>query len=238
MTASSTVEASPSQSPPSARTSTAPSVKAGSSAFAACLLEQAAGGLLGALDVGLVERVDAQETSGHGGGHLPQEQLRAERPGHLDLRAVWVHELVGAAGVVVLALTLQPHHRHVSTGAGDLGVVLGLDDDGQDPGALLAGALGDELLGPVGQPHDAGAVVQQDQLVAQRGGARHRDAEAQGRVGLVVGREDVGDGLGVVEQRLDVGPGQARGDQAEGRQRGVAAAHVGVGVDDAVAAVP
>jgi hypothetical protein len=66
-----------------------------------------------------------------------------------------VHELVGGPGLVVLALPLQPHDRHVRTGGGDLRVVLGLDDDGQDPGALLAGALGDELLGPVGQPHDA-----------------------------------------------------------------------------------
>ena len=67
-------------------------------------------------------------------------------------------------------------------------------------------------------------------------GAGHGRTEPQRRVGVVVGAEHVGDGLGVVEQRLDVGAGQAGRDQPERGQRGVAAADVGVGVDDAVAA--
>ena len=36
------------------------------------LVQQRASGLLGALDVGLVERVDAEQPAGGGGGHLPQ----------------------------------------------------------------------------------------------------------------------------------------------------------------------
>ena len=86
-----------------------------------------------------------------------------------------------------------------------------------------------------GRPHDARAVVDEDQLVAQRVGARHGRAEPQCRVGVVVGAQDVGDRLRVVEEGLDVGPGEPRGDQAEGCQGGVAPADVGVGVDDAVA---
>ena len=74
-----------------------------------------------------------------------------------------------------------------------------------------------------------------DELVAQRLGAGHRGAQAQRRVGVVVGGEQVGDRLGVVEQRLDVGAGQAARHQPERGERGVAPADVRVGVDDAVA---
>ena len=63
-------------------------------------------------------------------------------------------------------------------------------------------------------------------------GAGHRGAQAQRRVGVVVGGEQVGHRLGVVEQRLDVGAGQPARHEAEGGERGVAAADVGVGVDD------
>ena len=59
-----------------------------------------------------------------------------------------------------------------------------------------------------------------------------RRAQAQRGVALVVGGEQVGDGVGVVEQGADVGAGEAGGHEAEGGQRGVAPAHVGVGVDD------
>ena len=80
------------------------------------------------------------------------------------------------------------------------------------------------------EPHVLGAGVDEHELVAQRLGACHRRAQAQCRVGVVVGGEQVGDRLGVVEQGLDVGPGEAAGHQAEGGESGVAAADVGVGV--------
>ncbi len=69
-------------------------------------------------------------------------------------------------------------------------------------------------------------------------GACHGCAETQRRVGVVVGREEVGDRLGVVQERLDVDPGEPARDEAEGSQCGVATADVGVGVDDAVAGLP
>ena len=62
------------------------------------LVEQAAGGLLGALDVGLVERVDAEQAAGDGGGVLPEEQLGAEGAGDRDERAA-VAELLDRVGV-------------------------------------------------------------------------------------------------------------------------------------------
>ena len=106
-----------------------------------------------------------------------------------------------------------------------------IGDDGQDAGAVLAGGLGDELLGPVAEADVLGAVVDEHELVAQRVGAGHRGAEAQRRVGVVVGGEQVGHRLGVVEQGLDVGAGEAARHQAERGEGGVAATDVGVGVD-------
>ena len=116
-----------------------------------------------------------------------------------------------------------------------LGVVVALDDDGEHAGAVLAGGLGDQLLGPVGEPDDAGAVVDEHQLVAQRRRAADGRAEAQRRVGVVVGGEQVGHRLGVVEQRLDVDPGEPARDEPERGEGRVAAADSRVGVDDAVA---
>ena len=133
----------------------------------------------------------------------------------------------GGVGVVVGGD--QPHDGAVVVEVGRLGADR---DDRQDAGAVLAGRLGDELLGPGAEADVLGAVVDEHELVAQRLGARHRRAEAQRRVGVVVGGEQVGHRLGVVEQGLDVGTGEAARHQAEGREGGVAAADVGVGVDD------
>ncbi len=44
-------------------------------------VEQLAGRRLGALDVGLVEGVDAEQPPGDGRGGLPEDQLRAQRAG-------------------------------------------------------------------------------------------------------------------------------------------------------------
>ena len=50
-------------------------------------VEQPAGRLLGALDVGLVERVDAQQPAGGSGRDLPQQQLGAQGAADVDLGA-------------------------------------------------------------------------------------------------------------------------------------------------------
>ena len=76
--------------------------------------------------------------------------------------------------------------------AGGAGRVGGLDDDGQDAAALLAGGLGDELLGPVAEAVDAGAGVGEGQLVAAlRRSRAQRGAELQrgvARLGERAGR--------------------------------------------------
>ena len=89
-----------------------------------------------------------------------------------------------------------------------------------------------------GEPDDAGALVDEDQLVAARREASreqagHGRAEHEARVGRVVDRQQRGGGGGVGEQRGHVDPRQGAGHQAEGGEGRVAAADVGVGRDDA-----
>jgi hypothetical protein len=65
----------------------APSVKSAGSGLASARFEKSAGGLLCALDVGLVERVDAQDPAGDSRGDLPHQQLGPEGTADLDLGA-------------------------------------------------------------------------------------------------------------------------------------------------------
>ena len=57
----------------------------------------------------------------------------------------------------------------------------GLDHDGQDARALLAGRLGDQLLGPVGEADDAASRRRRCELVAQRVVPADRRAEHERR---------------------------------------------------------
>ena len=110
-----------------------------------------------------------------------------------------------------------------------------VEHDGQDAGALLAGGLGDELLGPVGESDDVRAVGDDRELVAQRRRGRDRGAEHEpGVLGAVDGEREL-DRLGLVEDLGDVGAGEPRRDEAERGERRVAAADGRVGVEHAVA---
>ena len=189
-------------------------------------VEQGAGRDLRGLHVGLVERVDAEQATGDGGGVLPDQELRAEGAADADL--------VGAVDEhVVSGVVDHAHQLQVGELVLQLGGVL-LEHDGQDALAELSGGLGDELLGPVGEADDVGAVGDDAELVAQGSGAGDGRAEDESRVRLVVDREAEGDGLGLVEQLADVDAGQAARHQAEGREGRVASADVGVGVEDPV----
>ena len=61
----------------------------------------------------------------------------------------------------------ESHDLDVGQVCLQLGCVL-VEHDGQDSGALLAGGLGDELLGPVGEADDVRTVGHDGELVAQR----------------------------------------------------------------------
>ena len=117
----------------------------------------------------------------------------------------------------------------------------GEEDDGQDAGAVLARRLRDELLDPVGQALDVGAVGDEPELVLACTGRvlRRRDGGAQ-RERRVLGAVDghlEQRGVGLVEQSADVCAGKSRGHQPERGQRRVSPADVGVGVEDVVAGV-
>ena len=113
----------------------------------------------------------------------------------------------GSAAVVVR----EVHDRDVVRRERDLGGGVVGDHDREQTGALLAGALRDQLLGPVGEADQPRALVDEHQLVAQRAGAGDRGAEPEPGVRLVVGGQQVRDRLGLVEQPADVGAGQAAG---------------------------
>ncbi len=113
--------------------------------------QRARGGLRG-LHVGLVEGVDAQHAPGDGGGVLPHDELRGERPADEDLALVVLAE-VELVGFVDDAHDLQVRGAAVQLGRD------GEKDDRQDAGAGLARGLGDQLFDPVRQPVDVRPVA-------------------------------------------------------------------------------
>ncbi len=189
------------------------------------VVEQAARGDLGGLHVGLVERVDLEQAARDGDGVLPREDLRAERAADDDL---------ALGRVVRVDVGDEPRDLQVGQVERQLGGV-GRQHDGQEARAELAGGLRDELLDPLAEAHDVRAVGDDAELVLERRGAGDRGAEHEARVRHVVDGELRGRGLRLVEQAADVGAGEAGRHQAERGQRAVAAAHVGVRVEDAVA---
>src|SRR5438094_8822501 len=107
---------------------------------------------LGLLDIGLVEGVDAQALAQLPRRVLPREELCAQ--------VEWVARELGDD------LRIRPALAH------------GIVDDGDDAAALLAAALGHELLDPVGEARDR-AWRPQHQLVPSCL-RRRRDARPEG----------------------------------------------------------
>ena len=189
---------------------------------AAAAVEDAVGVLLALRDVGLVERVDADQPAGDRRGVLPGQELRAERA--VD-RHVRVDPAAGHGVRPERAAVGDGEH----VGAGGAGAGGRLDDDRQDAAAVLAGGLGDQLLGPVAEADDAGAVGDQRHLVpAGQGRRAERRAQHERRVVARAGQGLV-ELLGLVEQLGHVDAGQRAGHQAERGERAVPAAHLGVG---------
>ena len=145
------------------------------------------------LDVGLVEGVDLEIRPGHCDRELPAEELGAER--------VWIRQVrlcrlpVGAVG---------PFARR-----------------GDEPLALLAGRLGDQLLGP--EPEATGGLGDAD-LVAPVAPAL-AEAAAELVAGIALARAArLAHLLGAFEQARRIGAHQHRGHDPEQREGRVAAA--------------
>ena len=103
-----------------------------------------------------------------------------------------------------------------------------LEVDRHDADAVLAGALGDELLGPRPERRDL-VVGQERQLVAAGAGERpdgepQRDARVRVRVRLAAGAEHRG---GRREQRVEVEADERRRHEPDVGQRAVPTADVG-----------
>ncbi len=142
--------------------------------------------------------------------------------------------LVAFPEVELLRVVDEAHDLQV----GGLGIDLGRDgeqDDGQDAGALLARGLGDELLDPVRETDDVGAVADEAELVAPRVATGDRRCEHErGVVGAVDGHLEER-GIRLVEELGEVDAGETGGHESERGERGVASADGRVGVEDGVA---
>ena len=142
--------------------------------------EQVAGQLLGLLDVGLVERVDPEDGPGDRGRDLPADELGAEvdrvRQLDPDDRMAGGFERVGQAvarrvGSSVVAAPASAIRTNTRSRPVGLDGAERLEVDRDDPDAVLAGALGDQLLEPGAERRDRG-IGQERQLVAP--GSRQR----------------------------------------------------------------
>ena len=140
------------------------------------------------------------------------------------------------------ARTRSPAPTVASTSSGVLGSKFGgvgaLDDDRQHARAVLAGGLGDQLLGPVAEAGDTARPRRRAPACRAGRGWRRPSSGAEPQAGVVDVESASSAGriaVGLVEQRGDVGAGQPARHQAERGQRGVAAADVGVGEEDPVA---
>ena len=129
------------------------------------------------LDVGLVERVDAEQATGDGGGGLPQQHLRAERAGDGEAPPRRRPHL-GRSRTRRPTRASAPRRRRPARSRARRGS----DDDGQHARAVLAGRLGDQLLGPVAEAGERRPGVVDRELVAPAGFGADSGAEPQAGV--------------------------------------------------------
>ena len=216
----------------------APSVKAGRpSAPPEALSSSAAGRLLGALDVGLVERVDAEQPAGRGGRDLPEQHLRAERAADAtsERGGLAVGEPV-ARGVVV-GVADEPGHGDVGgRPARPRGRRRRPTTTGRMPVPSLPVDSAMSCSAQSANPTMPEPVVDDDELVAQRRRCRPwpRRGAAPGWPSSSAASRSATASASSSSASMSA-PASPLGHQPERGQRGVAAADVRVGVDDAVA---
>ena len=187
--------------------------------------EDAAGQLLGGLDVGLVERVDAQNDPGHGGGELPEEHLGAQIRRLLDGEA---HRRPRQRPVV----TVAQHRRTASTPGSGASAPSPTTGRMPTPCLPVDSAISCSIHRPKrGEPF----VDEEGQVVASvLGRDRHQRSELAAEVlgHRRVGAQDGGRLVGGLEQVGAVEAHQGRRNQAERRQGRVPPADLGDTVRD------
>src|SRR5436190_16241834 len=198
-------------------------------------VDHLAGQVLRLLHVGLIERVDPEDRTGDGDGELPGEEEGAEVDGvlewNLDHRMAGVGELGQAAIGVAVRRRAVSQMREDTILAVDGRLAERLARDRDDPRAVLAGALGHELLGPEAEARQ-GLVDDEGELVATAPRElADREAQPQ-RAAARAGKRGHGgvDGdLRSLEHLSRVDAGGGGGDHSEVRERRVAPTDLGVG---------
>ena len=160
-------------------------------AVALDLVGQRAGFDLARFDVRLVERVDAEDRAGDGGGDLPAEELAPQRGARRHLETHHGRAGLGEArqgqevlGVFV-AVELERHEEPI--GAVALGGAEGLAVDRDHRPPALAGAFGDQLLDPRADVPERGRGREGELVAAGERRGPHHAAEQEARVLAAVG---------------------------------------------------
>ena len=114
---------------------------------------------LAGFDVGLIERIDADDRAGNGRGDLPAEEFLADLVaiGDVDAHDGMTGPFERGDGVVLRGIGLgrQPHIDEQAVLAVDLGVPERLGVDWHEPLAELSGRLREKLLEPGAEIGDA-----------------------------------------------------------------------------------
>ena len=182
------------------------------------------------LHVGFVERVDAQGRSGHRGRELPAEELGAEveQVGHLQCHDGMSRPSESTDGAIERGVVADAEGHEQAVVAVHGGITKWLGADGDDALALLACALGDELLGP--ERELGNTVGREDGHLVAPGSVEQSHRRAQCQAAVEVGGRARGARTAhvacAVEQGLDVDARDSGGYQPEEAQGRVAAADV------------
>ena len=196
--------------------------------------------VLARLDIRLIERVDADDRAGHGGGDLPAEEFLADMPDILDADArdrmagllQRLHRL--ALRRIDLPVQLQIGEESVVAVAIRRGERLAGERDQST--ALLAGTFRQKLLQPGAEIGDYGRGDDRHLVASEaRCSDTHGDAELHARIFRTAGHR----GRRTValaassQQAFDVQADRSGWDQAELRQHGVTSANRGHAMKDA-----
>ena len=190
------------------------------------LVEQRAGRDFRRLDVRLVERVDTQKAARNRNRIFPRDHLGAERAGDLDL--------AGGDMSLVGGRTDQADDLHVVQVLGELGRIRPRTT-GRMPLPCLpvdsAMSCSAQSAKPtMWVPSATMPSLSRSGLVRGDRGGEHEP-----RVRVVVGGQLEDRRTGLVEECVDVDAGETGWHETECGQRGVAAADIGVGVEDVIA---
>ena len=194
---------------------------------------------LARLDIGLVERVDPDHGAGDRDGELEADELLADLVRRFQHeprdRVSGLLQCIERACVRRIGFAAGPQIDEEAVAAVDIRRAERLAIDRNKSVAVLAGRLGDQLLGPGAEIRNFRRREQRDLVAAGPPGDGERDTELDG--GICFRRHSRParpcHHLGGAEQESHVDPGGRGGHQAERREHRIAAADAGIAQEDA-----